>query len=197
MLQYRQIFYQRAILCCCQNAVVINRLGSKWVANNLDLYRSTCNIAMDPHVIETNYVQEVVFTTFREQSLLFHGWGVGGNRGGGKNFSASKLRGAKFQCTEIWRPPWGNKNTSVHGFRRKSLDLVQGRISSQHNRKVKQGLVWGSRFPTSSAIYSGVQIALAMAFPTSLLCSKMGSYSEKLGENKWFPKLKNLCSLQK
>ncbi len=44
-------FYQKVILCCHQNAVAINLQSSKWVANNLDLYRSTCNIAVDPQLV--------------------------------------------------------------------------------------------------------------------------------------------------
>ncbi len=44
-------FYQKAILCCRQNAVSNTLQGSKQVANNLDLYRSTCNIAVDPHMM--------------------------------------------------------------------------------------------------------------------------------------------------
>ncbi len=47
--------------------------------------------------------------------------GAGGNKGGGKNFSASKLRGgAKFQCQHLEggpNTPRGGGGISVHGFR--------------------------------------------------------------------------------
>ncbi len=46
--------------CSCKNLQ-----GSKEVANNLDLYRSTCNIAVDPHMVP---ILSTVDTLFLEQT---------------------------------------------------------------------------------------------------------------------------------
>ncbi len=66
-----RFFYQRAILCCHQNPVANNLQGSKSVANNLDLYRSTCNIAVDPHMVP---IVSTVDTLCIEQTSPL--WGV-------------------------------------------------------------------------------------------------------------------------
>ncbi len=62
-------FYQTAILCCHNNPVANSLQGSQQVANHFDLYRSTCNIALDPHMAPIVSTVDILYISLHRTDI--------------------------------------------------------------------------------------------------------------------------------
>ncbi len=81
-------------------------LRRKGQLRNGKIVPSFATFSPELHSAPSRYCQMTVDAFVVYGPVIIYGSGGSANKGMGKNFTARKWRGAKFQCTEIWRLSW-------------------------------------------------------------------------------------------